>query len=242
MLKLLKKLYYKEQMNPSLLGLFCNPFYFVRKELYKNIKLFSKNLHGKVLDIGCGNKPYKELFRHTNYQGLEIDTPKKRQKRIADYFYDGTKMPFTNEEFDGLVSNEVFEHVYNPDEFLKELNRILKKEGQLLITVPFIWDEHEQPHDFARYTSFGLRFLLEKHGFTIIQHKKTLNNIKIIFQLINTYIYKKIDTDKIYFNLLTTLLLIAPFNILGLILSFLLPKNNDLYMDNIILAKKVNNA
>jgi SAM-dependent methyltransferase len=66
----------------------------------------------------------------------------------------------------------VLEHVFNPDDFLNEVNRVLKPSGKLLLTVPFVWDEHEQPYDYARYSSFGLRSLLEKHGFSIVKHEK----------------------------------------------------------------------
>lgn len=71
----------------------------------------------------------------------------------------------------------------------------------LLITVPFVWDEHEQPHDFARYTSFGLRHLLEKSGFEIIEHRKSVCDIRVVFQLLNGYIYKKTATKNGYINM-----------------------------------------
>ena len=134
----------------------------------------------------------------------------------------------------------MLEHVFDPDDFLKEINRVMKPGGKLLITVPFVWDEHEQPYDYARYSSFGLEYLLKKIGFEIINSHKTARNISVIFQLINMYIYKVLS-----FNLITKLLslvLIAPFNILGIILSVLLPDNNDLYLDNVIIVKKKNHV
>ena len=63
--KLLNKLKYvflKEQFNPSLLGLFINPFYFARKAIYNNIKSYTSDIKGKILDVGCGTKPYENLF------------------------------------------------------------------------------------------------------------------------------------------------------------------------------------
>ena len=61
-----------------------------------------------------------------------------------------------------MLCNQVLEHVFNPDEFLLKINRVLKNDGKLLLTVPFVWDEHEQPFDYARYSSFGLKALIEK--------------------------------------------------------------------------------
>lgn len=242
MLNYLKKYYSSEQFNPNIVGLFINPFYFARKGLYKNISELIKNLNGKILDIGCGQKPYQSLCNAIEYIGLELDTPENRLNKKADYFYDGISMPFEDKTFDSILSNQVFEHVFNPESFLTEMNRVLKMEGNLLITVPFVWDEHEQPYDYARYSSFGLKHILNEHGFELIEHRKSNNGIEVIFQLLNGYIYKVTMTKSGYLNLLITLLLMAPINIIGLILSKILTKNNDLYLDNIVLAKKVKNV
>jgi uncharacterized membrane protein len=106
----------------------------------------------------------------------------------------------------------------------------------LLLTVPFVWDEHEQPGDFARYTSFGIEYLLKKHGFKIIKSYKTANDITIIFQLINDYIYKILIGKNRRINRIIINMLCSFFNLMGIMLSLVLPKNNDLYLDNIILA------
>jgi SAM-dependent methyltransferase len=242
MFNALKKYYFKQQYQPGVLGLFVNPFYFARKGLYQNISDLGAKITGKTLDVGCGQKPYERLFGSVHYVGLEIDSPDNRKQKKADYFYDGTAFPFQQEEFDSVVANEVFEHVFNPVSFLGEIRRVLKKDGFLLLTVPFVWDEHEQPYDYARYSSFGLSSLLKNNGFVIIEQRKSVNDIRVVFQLLNEYIYKKTVTGNTYLNLLITLVCMAPFNVLGEILSGILPDNDDLYLDNVILAKKVANA
>ncbi len=242
MINKLKQLLNREQFEPGLLGLFVNPFYFARKGLFENIIPLAKYIKGKTLDVGCGQKPYEKFFNSTQYIGLEIDTVKNRQNKKADFFYDGFTFPFQDKEFDNIIINQVFEHVFNPDDFLKEVNRVLKPGGVLLMTVPFVWDEHEQPYDYARYSSFGVRSILEKYGFQTIEYKKSINDIRLIFQLVNDYIYKKTVTKNVYLNLLTTFILISPFNILGELLSKILPRNDDLYLDNIVLTKKLRDA
>ena len=242
MLKKLKKLYKQEQFNPKILGIFINPFYFARKGLHQNVSKLITNLNGKLLDVGCGTKPYENICNVDEYIGLEIDDEGNRQHNYADVFYDGKTIPFEDKSFDSILSNQVFEHVFNPNQFLKEINRVTKVGGRFLITVPFVWDEHEQPYDYARYSSFGLKHILAENGFEIIEHRKSNNGIEVIFQLINDYLYKVIMTENIYFNLLIIILLMAPINMAGLILSKLLPRNNDLYLDNIVLAKKIKDA
>jgi SAM-dependent methyltransferase len=242
MLKYLKSLYVKEQFNPKILGLFINPFYFARKGLHQNVSKLITNLNGKLLDVGCGTKPYENICNVDEYIGLEIDDEGNRQHNYADVFYDGKTIPFEDKSFDSILSNQVFEHVFNPNQFLKEINRVTKVEGRFLITVPFVWDEHEQPYDYARYSSFGLKYILAENGFEIMEHRKSNNGIEVIFQLINDYLYKVMMTKNVYFNLLIIILLMAPINMAGLILSKLLPRNNDLYLDNIVLAKKIKDA
>ena len=235
----LKKIIYKESFYPGFIGLFINPFYFARKGLACHVQCLARYVTGKTLDIGCGSKPYEKLFKTSEYIGLEYDSPENRKSKKADYFYDGHTFPFESNEFDSIVANEVFEHVFNPDEFLGEISRVLKNDGVLLMTVPFVWDEHEQPYDYARYSSFGLKSILETHGFIIIEQRKSMDDIRVIFQLLNAYLYKQLVSSNPYINLLTTLLFMAPVNIVGEFMALLLPKNSDLYLDNIILAVKL---
>ena len=223
---------------PKLLGLFINPFYIARKGLLKSIKPLGKYISGKTLDVGCGTKPYEKYFSSSEYIGIDVKTTMHHSKNSIDVYYDGKAFPFKNEQFDSVLSNQVFEHVFNPDLFLSEINRVLKSDGYLLITVPFVWDEHEQPFDYARYSSFGLKYILNKNGFDIVTHIKTENNIKTIFQLINGYIYKKVYNKKYFIKPISTLLIMAPITIMGIIINIILPDNDDLYLDNVVLAKK----
>lgn len=238
MIKLLKTIYRRQMFFPGWLGMMVNPFYFARKGLAWHISELAGHITGKTLDAGCGSKPYAHLYHSDEYVGLEIDSPQSRSLNKADCYYDGNRFPFADEIFDSMVSNEVFEHVFNPGQFLNEVSRVLKPGGVILLTMPFVWDEHEQPHDFARYTSFGIKSLLEKHGFEVIEQRKSTDDIRVIFQLLIIYIYKKTLTGNDRINLLTTLLLLAPFNLLGELLYLITPRNPDLYLDNIVLAKK----
>lgn len=234
-----KQLLKKQDFNPGFLGIFTNPFYFARRNLYKYIKAISPRIKGKVLDVGCGTKPYRDLIDAAVYHGLEYsDSASGVEYKSQDFLYDGHKFPFNEAAYDCVICNEVLEHVFNADEFLSEINRCIKNSGKLLLTVPFVWDEHEQPGDFARYTSFGIRHLLEKHGFQVIELHKTANDVSVIFQLVNDYIYKILIGKNRTANRVAVNALCSIFNIIGIIFSVILPKNNDLYLDNIVLAEK----
>lgn len=116
----------------------------------------------------------------------------------------------------------------------------MKNDRKLLLTVPFVWDEHEQPYDFGRYSSFGIISILKEHNFEVLSHEKTLNDFRAVIEILILYIYKVTRVKNKYLNYITSVILISPLNILGLLLYKLFPKNNDLFIDNIILCKKNN--
>jgi SAM-dependent methyltransferase len=241
--KKLKQYKNKQDFEPGVLGLLINPFYFARKGLFQNVKTIAHHIKGRTLDVGCGQKPYQHLFNTAAYIGMDVDQPgHDHSNENIDVYYDGRNFPFENKAFDSIITSQVFEHVFTPEEFLKEINRVLRINGHLLITVPFVWDEHEQPYDYARYSSYGLKHVLEKNGFQVVEMKKSVNDIRVIFQLLNAYIFKKTVTKSGIINLILTIVLIAPFNIIGELLHLFLPKNGDLYLDNIFVVKKIVDA
>lgn len=238
MIDKLKSIYSEQMYLPNFIGLFINPFYFARSGLAQEIKEFASQISGSLLDVGCGSKPYNSLFKVTSHVGLDIDIESVRLRAMADDYYDGNSFPYLDSSFDSLLCSQVLEHVFNPDVFLGEINRVLKPKGKLLLTVPFVWDEHEQPYDYARYSSYGLRALLEKSGFKILEHKKIGGNATILFQLTNAYLYKVIKKWPKILKFYFTITIIALINVLGIIAGKFLPDNPDLFLDQIVMAEK----
>ncbi len=228
----------RQAFEPGALGWLVNPFYFARRGLLAGLREFFPRLNGEVLDVGCGRKPYRAYIPARCYVGLEIDTPPMRAVSLADAFYDGRHFPFPDASFDGVLCSQVFEHVFTPAEFLAEIHRVLRPGGTLVLTVPFVWDEHEQPHDFGRYSSFGLHAVLERAGFVVEAKRKTLPDSRLLFQLGNAYLFKLTRTRRRSLNLLAAVGLMAPVNLAGIILGAVLPGNPDLYLDNVVLARK----
>lgn len=228
----------KNSFFPGSLGIFVNPFYFARRGLADAMTRYSKSLSGVLLDVGCGTKPYQSLFYVEEYVGLDIDNEITRQRGFADYFYDGQSFPFPDEKFNAVLCNQVLEHVFNPDQFLGEINRVMVPSAKMVLTVPFVWDEHEQPYDYARYSSFGLKALLERNGFMVLKHEKLGGDISTIFQLTNAYLFKISERWNKYARLGFCLSVMGLVNLMGVIARFILPENPDLFLDHVVLVEK----
>lgn len=228
----------------NVIAMFKNSRYICRKNLYHNIKSYARCISGNVLDFGCGSKPYKELFAHCkSYVGCDIQISGHDHKNEEiDYYYNGKKLPFSDQTFDWIFSSEVFEHIFNLDEILDELNRVLVHGGGMLVTVPFVWNEHEIPYDCARYTSFGIKMILEKHGFEILELKKSSIGIEAIAQIILIYlngVIWEISFRNRYVSSVLRSVILCPIILITMILAKLFPYGNDFYLNNIVLCKKV---
>jgi ubiquinone/menaquinone biosynthesis C-methylase UbiE len=237
--QIVKDIIKREKFFPGIIGFFINHNFLIRKGLKKGIQQNTNKLEGKLLDFGCGSKPYKELFEKADeYIGIDLKIEGREENhKYVDKFYDGNVIPFDNKSFDSLLCTEVLEHVFNIEELLKEFNRVLKKGGIALITTPFMWEEHEMPYDFARYTTPALIHLYKKHGFDVIHNFKTGNYVEVIFQFSLNYIKNILPENKMIRQII-----LMPFifltNFFGVIFSFILPKNQTAYFNNIFILEK----
>lgn len=139
-----------------------------------NREMVLRNLHrlsGRVVDLGCGTAPYKDdiLDCGCEYIGVDWELSLHDQKHVDVKCDICATLPFADGFADSVVSFQVMEHLPEPDRFLAESARILKAGGLLFITVPFQWHIHEAPHDYYRYTKYGLKYLLGKAGFEQIE-------------------------------------------------------------------------
>ena len=201
-----------------------NPFYILRSSLLIQIKSNAKNLHGKILDFGCGSKPYKSCFLFDEYVGLDLYSPTNSNENLADFYYDGIVLPFEDGHFDSFFSSEVFEHVFNLENILIEIRRVLKKDANCLITVPFNFELHEIPFDYARYTPYGLTYLLEKSGFQVTKIIPTTSNFSSLLQQALAYLYLHLIPTR-FLKLVLAPIYILPLNFIHLIfVLFKIPK------------------
>ena len=111
--------YLKHQsFQPTILSLFINPFFFIRYAFYKNIRRYIPQLKGRLLDFGCGRKPYQNLFRVSEYVGVDMaETGHDHKNSKIDVYYDGKRLPFKDASFDSLFCSEVLSIFFNRMKF-----------------------------------------------------------------------------------------------------------------------------
>ena len=123
----------------------------------------------RVLDAGAGEGNYKSHFSKYRYCGLDLAVGDAQWDYTRlDVLGDLSRLPFKDGTFNAAINIVTLEHVSDPAGVLCELARVLKLEGRLLLIAPLEWEEHQPPHDYYRYTRYGLEFLLKQAGFTEI--------------------------------------------------------------------------
>ncbi len=171
---------WKQRLNALRKRSALNPYWIEMRWLWRSAEFLAPHVRGDVLDVGCGVRPYDDLFlpRARSYTGLEyppmadnlipeIWNLLERFRGVVDVFGDGQRLPFADDSFDTVVAFEVLEHVRNPDECLAESSRVLRPDGRILLTVPFVAPLHQLPFDYYRFTPGGITVLLERHGFRV---------------------------------------------------------------------------
>jgi len=145
-----------------------------------------------LLDLGCGEKPYKKIYERYFRSSFGIDILEcLHDKSQIEIFGKAETLPFKSESFDTILCTEVLEHIENPFNALQEIYRVLKKNGTLILTVPFMVPLHEQPYDFYRFTPFSIEMLINKAGIIMRDIIPIGESLLVTFSFLNQ-IYLKI--------------------------------------------------
>lgn len=156
-----------------------NPYHLDRTLLIEGLAAEAGEMRGKLLDVGCGDRPYAYLFKNIDrYYGIEhpgavmnvesaLRVSFARLRGVVDAFADAKEIPFVDGTFDCCLCTEVLEHVPDPRIVLNEIRRVLKPGGKVLITVPFVGELHQVPYDYWRFTPYGLAELFNNSGFEV---------------------------------------------------------------------------
>jgi SAM-dependent methyltransferase len=122
----------------------------------------------RVLDAGAGECRYARLFARQHCVAVDsaVGDAGWNYSRL-DAVADLELLPLPSDAFDAAISVVVLEHTREPLRVLCETARVLRRGGRLLIVAPQEWEVHQAPHDYFRYTRYGLTYLLERTGFRV---------------------------------------------------------------------------
>ena len=124
----------------------------------------------RVLDVGAGECRFRHKFKHAPYLARD---PAKGDSTWdysdLDIVARGEELPLPDSSCDRVLSVVVLEHTPEPARVMTEFFRVLRPGGRVSMVVPHMWEEHQRPFDYFRYTSSGIRYLLEQAGFSILE-------------------------------------------------------------------------
>lgn len=225
---------------PRWYSVFINPYFINRYRLYTAIKNFAKetNADAKILDVGCGIKPYRQLFKSHDYTGIDIaGGGHDDQAKTVDAFYDGHHIPFPDAHFDTLICTQVLEHADDPALLVAECARVLKPGGTAFFSMPFVYPEHEVPYDFRRFTRFEHDRLYRKNGFEKITIEQTTGFCGTFGQLLVVWWFESIPFRSTLLKSLLSLIILAPIQIIACLGDYLTSKSGPT-MDYVIRLQK----
>ena len=130
--------------------------------LENSLRLCAPYVRGRLLDVGCGQRPYEKTFFGAAAQYIGADYQSDRSR--PDVVCSATALPFPENDFDTVACTEVLEHVAEPLVALNEMRRVLKPGGYLILSTPMYWPRHDLPYDFFRYPYDGLLHLVKTSG------------------------------------------------------------------------------
>jgi SAM-dependent methyltransferase len=142
------------------------PTYAVRAPLVRWLREQADDAHRsigryRVLDVGCGAKPYAPIFspHAASYIGVDpVDNPKAELKGSVE------AIPVEDASFDLILCNQVLEHCDDPVKAVSELCRVTAPGGRVLATTHGVMPYHPSPTDYWRWTHAGLEKLFVDNG------------------------------------------------------------------------------
>ena len=163
--------------------------YIILSDLRHAITRHAGELRGRVLDYGCGVKPYRALFRQAaEYLGADFPSNPHADMPLND----GGQLPENADRFDAVVSFQVLEHVPTVNVYLSECRRVLEKtKGKLLLTTHGIWDYHPGPRDLYRWTHDGLLHTIQGFGFQTCVVEPVTTGHRSLLQIITCRIERR---------------------------------------------------
>lgn len=234
---------------PKQIRFYVSPYFISKLYLLKDIQSIVKKYQfkGSILDIGCGQKPYKYLFKTADkYLGIDFKNYSINKDfkgegpdlYFADNYLKTLSLDLADESFDNSVSFQVFEHHKDPAKMISEMVRITKRGGYIMISAPFLAGIHEEPNDYQRFTKYGLIELFRRNNCRVVEIREQGSLFSTISMLLNEHLNNFAAKDKLsYFISALIYLPFILFSYVSLLLDQIF-KSKKIFFNYLILIKK----
>lgn len=164
------------------------------------VRLIRTYASGVLLDCGCGDVPYYDIYRNQVADTICIDWERTLHgtDHLDEYVDLNGPLPFGDGSFDTVLLIDVLEHIAKPDALIAELARVLRPGGALVAGMPFLYGLHEQPHDYYRYTEFALRRFCAEHGLTVVELEPYGGYPDVLLDLLNKKLVRSETAARVY--------------------------------------------
>jgi SAM-dependent methyltransferase len=193
------------------------------------------------LDVGCGTKPYEAWFGNVSeYVGLDVAPG----MHVDVVVRQNEPWPLPDTYYDVLLSTQVVEHVADLDFALQQMARVVKADGVIILSFPFLYNVHGAPHDYRRFTHFGATNLLPNHEILHLELQGGIGSTLVILFLnwIDTALSRNTIT-RIFKGLFLPVFipLSLALNLLALVLDHL-DRTASFYSNVLLVARKRSDA
>jgi len=158
---------------------------------------------GTVIDVGCGTSPYQSLVESRSgvdrYIGMEYPGARDyfgEEITSVDLMGDVQDLPIHSETVDLVLCLEVIEHVPEPEMAMREVLRVLKPSGVFILSAPSTFKLHMEPHDYHRFTKYGLQYLLSKMEFKVITLECRGKASAAVGQTLSSYLHEALVINR----------------------------------------------
>ncbi|BBB32367.1 conserved hypothetical protein [Thermotomaculum hydrothermale] len=191
---------------------------YFHRDVEKEIERFAKSIPegSLVLDAGAGEGKYREYFSHCRVIGVDNCVGDSSWDYSSlDVVGDLHLLPFKDNSFDFVICVVVFEHLKNPFKAMRELSRVLKKNGKMFAVFPFMWELHQRPYDFFRYSEYGFKQMAEDVELSVVEIKQ----LGCFFRVLHYMVASMLKECKNNISVLLLTIIFLPYLLLFLFIS-----------------------
>ena len=175
-------------------------------------RVIEAHARGRLLDVGCGKVPLFGIYSPLATEIVCVDWPHSMHgSQHVDQFVDLNRpLPFEGAQFDTILSTDVLEHIGRPDVLWREIARLLRPGGKIILTVPFLYSIHEEPHDYFRYTAYKLRQFCDDNNLQVIELEPYGGALEVILDIVGKHLYRHRMLSRLHLAASRMLLKIKP--------------------------------